>query len=91
MVIAPGAEAVGQAQIVSVFSKPFELEGLFTAADAGAFGGPSAGTDGGDEVMVDGEAYWDAEDNGMGIDNGDGEVNADSDGCVAFSRKFSSS
>ncbi|ESK89938.1 hypothetical protein Moror_786 [Moniliophthora roreri MCA 2997] len=37
--IAPGAENVGQAQIVTSFSKPFKLEGLFGAADAGAFGG----------------------------------------------------
>ncbi|KAI0743336.1 hypothetical protein C8Q80DRAFT_1180367 [Daedaleopsis nitida] len=36
--IAPGAETVGQAQIVSEFAKPFMLEGLFGAADAGAFG-----------------------------------------------------
>lgn len=33
-----GAENVGNAQIVSEFSKPFELAGLFGAADAGAFG-----------------------------------------------------
>ncbi|KAF9005046.1 P-loop containing nucleoside triphosphate hydrolase protein [Cyathus striatus] len=37
-VIAPGAENVGQAQIITEFSKPFKLEGLFGAADAGAFG-----------------------------------------------------
>ncbi|KIJ67353.1 hypothetical protein HYDPIDRAFT_173921 [Hydnomerulius pinastri MD-312] len=37
-VIAPGAESVGQAQILTQFSKPFELAGLFGAADAGAFG-----------------------------------------------------
>ncbi|KAG9311822.1 P-loop containing nucleoside triphosphate hydrolase protein [Chiua virens] len=36
-VIAPGAENVGHAQIVTELSKPFELEGLFGAADAGAF------------------------------------------------------
>ncbi|KAH7912097.1 P-loop containing nucleoside triphosphate hydrolase protein [Hygrophoropsis aurantiaca] len=36
--IAPGAETVGQAQILIEFSKPFELAGLFGAADAGAFG-----------------------------------------------------
>ncbi|TFK64433.1 P-loop containing nucleoside triphosphate hydrolase protein, partial [Pluteus cervinus] len=40
-VVAPGAENVGQAQILIEFSKPFELEGLFGAADAGAFGGSS--------------------------------------------------
>ncbi|KAG6373687.1 P-loop containing nucleoside triphosphate hydrolase protein [Boletus reticuloceps] len=36
-VVAPGAETVGQAQILADFSKPFELAGLFGAADAGAF------------------------------------------------------
>ena len=36
-VVAPGAETVGQAQILTEFSKPFELAGLFGAADAGAF------------------------------------------------------
>lgn len=36
--IAPGAENVGQAQIVTEFSKAFTLDGLFGAADAGAFG-----------------------------------------------------
>ena len=36
--IAPGAENVGQAQILTEFSKPFTLEGLFGAADEGAFG-----------------------------------------------------
>jgi nuclear GTP-binding protein len=50
IVIAPGAETVGQAQILNELSKPFELEGLFGAADAGAFGG-----DGGDEEMGDAE------------------------------------
>ncbi|TFK22857.1 hypothetical protein FA15DRAFT_671103 [Coprinopsis marcescibilis] len=35
--IAPGAEQVGQANILNNFSKPFELDGLFSAADAGAF------------------------------------------------------
>ncbi|KAK0201211.1 P-loop containing nucleoside triphosphate hydrolase protein [Desarmillaria ectypa] len=54
--IAPGAENVGQAQIVNTFSKPFELEGLFGAADAGAFG---------DDVNMDQEGdseemFWDA-------------------------------
>ncbi|KZT03079.1 P-loop containing nucleoside triphosphate hydrolase protein [Laetiporus sulphureus 93-53] len=45
LTVAPGAENVGQAQIVSEYSKPFSLEGLFGAADAGAFGeasGPDA-------------------------------------------------
>ncbi|KAL4076583.1 P-loop containing nucleoside triphosphate hydrolase protein [Scleroderma yunnanense] len=39
--ITPGAENVGKAQIVSEFSRPFELAGLFGAADAGAFGNES--------------------------------------------------
>jgi nuclear GTP-binding protein len=47
-VVAPGAETVGQAQILNELSKPFELAGLFGAADAGAFGSA-------DEEMVDGE------------------------------------
>ncbi|KDR73039.1 hypothetical protein GALMADRAFT_252454 [Galerina marginata CBS 339.88] len=58
-VIAPGAENVGQAQILSQFSKPFELEGLFGTADAGAF----AGRDNDDVPMVadeDGDIFWDA-------------------------------
>ncbi|KAJ6499366.1 P-loop containing nucleoside triphosphate hydrolase protein [Mycena sanguinolenta] len=55
--IAPGAEQVGQAQILSVFSAPFSLPGLFESADAGAFG-PQAGdvamdADEDDEVFVD--------------------------------------
>lgn len=36
-IVAPGAETVGQAQVLTEFSKPFELAGLFGAADAGAF------------------------------------------------------
>ncbi|KAF8621372.1 hypothetical protein AX15_007835 [Amanita polypyramis BW_CC] len=35
--VVPGAENVGQAQILSEFSRPFTLEGLFGAADVGAF------------------------------------------------------
>ena len=35
--VAPGAENVGHAQIVSGFSQPFTLEVLFGAADSGAF------------------------------------------------------
>ena len=35
--VAPGAETVGQAQILTEFSKPFELAGLFGATDEGAF------------------------------------------------------
>jgi nuclear GTP-binding protein len=43
---APGAERVGQAQIVTELGKPFELAGLFGAADSGAFG------DDADEAIV---------------------------------------
>lgn len=51
--IAPGAEQVGQAQILTTFSKPFELNGLFSAADAGAF--DSGGSEGGGEdIPMDG-------------------------------------
>ncbi len=59
--IAPGAESVGQAQIVSEFSKPFELEGLFGAADAGAFSG-RVEMDDTPMGMVDedGDVFWDA-------------------------------
>lgn len=49
-VIAPGAETVGQAQIITEFSKPFELAGLFGAADAGAFASEDARAD---EVMME--------------------------------------
>jgi len=36
-IIAPGAENVGQAQIVTELSKPFTLDGLFGDADHNAF------------------------------------------------------
>ncbi|KAL1938053.1 hypothetical protein VTO73DRAFT_12064 [Trametes versicolor] len=52
--IAPGAETVGQAQIVAELAKPFELDGLFGAADAGAFGfEPPADAEMGDEETED--------------------------------------
>lgn len=58
-VIAPGAENVGQAQILSTFSQPFTLEGLFGAVDAGVFGNRD-----GDDVPMgaddDGDVFWDA-------------------------------
>ncbi|CAL1707341.1 unnamed protein product [Somion occarium] len=41
-IVAPGAENVGQARILTQFGKPFEVEGLFGMADQGAFGGDSA-------------------------------------------------
>ncbi|TFK91735.1 P-loop containing nucleoside triphosphate hydrolase protein [Polyporus arcularius HHB13444] len=43
--VAPGAETVGNAQIVTEFSQPFTLDGLFGAADAGAFGGGGGDTE----------------------------------------------
>ena len=46
--VAPGAETVGQAQIVTELAPAFTLAGLFGAADAGAFGGDA---DGGDAAM----------------------------------------
>ncbi|KAE9389012.1 hypothetical protein BT96DRAFT_960120 [Gymnopus androsaceus JB14] len=73
-IIAPGAENVGQAQILSTFSKPFELEGLFGAADAGAFGSGGGDVDmnGADTgAGADGdEMFWDANeefDNDVGM------------------------
>lgn len=44
-VIAPGAENVGQAQIVTGFSKPFTLDGLFGDADHNAFDAEIEGTE----------------------------------------------
>jgi len=65
--IAPGAENVGQAQILTELSKPFELEGLFGAADAGAF----AGRNNDDVPMLadeDGDIFWDAVEDPMDED-----------------------
>ncbi len=70
MTIAPGAENVGQAQIVAEFSKPFMLEGFFGVADAGAFGG---GSQGADAEMADGEMR-------MGEAEEDGVESMDEDG-----------
>ena len=44
-VIVPGAEDVGQAKIVSGFAPAFDLGGLFSQADAGAFEGEGASAD----------------------------------------------
>ncbi|KAG6916699.1 hypothetical protein DXG01_005648 [Tephrocybe rancida] len=60
-VIAPGAENVGQAQILNTFSKPFELAGLFGAADAGAFGGSTEEMAVDADVDEDGDMFFDAE------------------------------
>ncbi|KAL0947929.1 hypothetical protein HGRIS_010560 [Hohenbuehelia grisea] len=75
-VIAPGAENVGQAQILTSLSKPFTLEGLFGAADAGAFGG-----EGGTDVNMadeDGDVFFDAEEgmdeDGIAMDADDPNV-----------------
>ncbi|PFH53640.1 hypothetical protein AMATHDRAFT_1276 [Amanita thiersii Skay4041] len=56
--VAPGAENVGQAQILSEFSKPFTLEGLFGAADAGAFNDRPADVQ--MDADGDGDAFYDA-------------------------------
>ncbi|KAF8882975.1 hypothetical protein BD779DRAFT_1647825 [Infundibulicybe gibba] len=66
--IAPGAELVGHSQILTSLSKPFELEGLFGVADAGAFG------TGGDVAMSadeDGDIFWDAVEAPMDEDDHD--------------------
>ena len=55
--IAPGAENVGHAQIVDTLAQPFELEGLFTSADAGAFSGEAGDIPMADE---DGDVFFDA-------------------------------
>ncbi|KAG8215885.1 hypothetical protein J3R82DRAFT_7852 [Butyriboletus roseoflavus] len=57
-IVAPGAETVGQAQILTELSKPFELAGLFGAADTGAFASEDAHVD---EVMRDDTAEHEAE------------------------------
>ena len=54
--IAPGAEDVGQARIVTELSKPFELGALFQGADEGAFGDnpdDEMAMDDGDEGQVE--------------------------------------
>ncbi|KAI0740020.1 hypothetical protein C8Q76DRAFT_790505 [Earliella scabrosa] len=50
--VAPGTETVGQAQIVSESPKPFTLDGPFSTANAGAFGGGEPG----DAEMAEAEA-----------------------------------
>lgn len=45
-VIAPGAENVGRAQIVTELSKPFTLDGLFGDADCHAFDAEMEDTEG---------------------------------------------
>ncbi|KAG0701473.1 P-loop containing nucleoside triphosphate hydrolase protein [Suillus ampliporus] len=61
-----GAEAVGQAQILNAFSKPFELAGLFGAADAGAFNENAQMPE--EVAMDDGEVA--AQESGMIVDDG---------------------
>lgn len=65
--VAPGAENVGHAQILSAFSKPFELAGLFGTADAGAFGlsGDNEMMDADDD---DGDVFLDAVEDQMDED-----------------------
>jgi len=71
--IAPGAENVGQAQILTAFSKPFELEGLFGAADAGAFSKRQNDDFPMGAMDEDGDVFWDAvESPEMVIDSEDG-------------------
>ena len=60
-VIAPGAETVGQAQILTELSKPFELAGLFGAADAGAFASESEDARVQEVMMDDDTAEHEAE------------------------------
>ena len=54
---APGAESVGQARVVSEFSKPFVLQGLFEEA-------PFSNTSVEDDAMVviddEGDVFYDA-------------------------------
>ncbi|KAF5383451.1 hypothetical protein D9757_006156 [Collybiopsis confluens] len=60
-VIAPGAENIGHAQILTEFSKPFELEGLFGTADQKAFGTDSPDVEMDGAADEDGnEMFWDA-------------------------------
>ncbi|KAF5350010.1 hypothetical protein D9756_009114 [Leucocoprinus leucothites] len=70
--IAPGAENVGQAQIVSHFSKPFQLEGLFGVADAGAFGGEAPM-----DADEDGDVFFDAEEGPMEDDTTENRMDYD--------------
>ena len=50
-IVAPGAEDVGQAQIVTEFSKPFTLDGLFGDADHKAFDAEMGDTEGSGMTM----------------------------------------
>ena len=59
-IIAPGAENIGQAQILNEYSKPFHLEGLFGDADAGAFAGRKDDEDSAMLADEDGDIFWDA-------------------------------
>ncbi|KAJ3821973.1 P-loop containing nucleoside triphosphate hydrolase protein, partial [Lentinula raphanica] len=80
-IIAPGAENVGHAQILSSFSEPFRLEGLFGAADAGAFGEQINGspdvnmdTEGGndeDEMALDANETFGQRNEDDGMQEGD--------------------
>ncbi|RDB21805.1 Guanine nucleotide-binding protein-like 3 [Hypsizygus marmoreus] len=83
-VIAPGAENVGHAQILNSFSKPFELDGLFGAADAGAFGGGDVAM----EADEDGDIFFDAmEGDAMDEDLGKNQMKMDEDMSPRSSRK----
>ncbi|KAI0081336.1 P-loop containing nucleoside triphosphate hydrolase protein [Panus rudis PR-1116 ss-1] len=67
-VIAPGAENVGQARIITEFSKPFEMEGLFGMADQGAFANKNE-----DEMAIEYEQPVD-----MPMDEAANEMESDS-------------
>lgn len=55
-IIAPGAESVGQAQILTGFAPAFTLEGLFGQADEEALNGPQDEGDDGMQVEGEGDA-----------------------------------
>jgi len=54
-IIAPGAENVGQAQIVAELSEPFTLDGLFGDADHNAFDAEMGDTEDSGVTVVQGE------------------------------------
>ncbi|CDO70153.1 hypothetical protein BN946_scf185009.g4 [Trametes cinnabarina] len=69
--VAPGAETVGQAQIVTEFAKPFTLDGLFGAADAGAFGGEGADAEMADEPVDAEDAVESMDEDGKQMESDD--------------------
>ncbi|OSD02264.1 P-loop containing nucleoside triphosphate hydrolase protein [Trametes coccinea BRFM310] len=69
--VAPGAENVGQAQIVTEFAKPFMLDGLFGAADAGAFGGEGADAEMADDPVDAEDAVESMDEDGKQMESDD--------------------